>query len=131
RRPRDGNGRRQPHRHPARSAMTEISAHVPAAKHAIVTIITDNFIGLGATFLASLKKHMAAPEPFDLIVLTNRDYAPLSDDNRKLLSRIFGTVHFLEAPSDHLNETNTRRYDKHGTHIAADVDARVPAKRAV
>lgn len=80
----------------------------PQRKHAIVSIISDNVIGLGATFVASLHEALPPNHKIDLILLTNEKSVPLSLENRLLILKIYPNTIFMEVGSEFLTEENTK-----------------------
>ena len=102
------------------------------ARRAIVTTITDNFLGLGATFLHSLVKNLDKPQDYDVILMQDQNAAPLSAENRRLLTNIWPALKVLDIDtSGYLNEETVRRYDKNGVPTREGIDERVPSKKAV
>ncbi|MES2996855.1 MAG: glycosyltransferase [Verrucomicrobiota bacterium] len=79
-----------------------------ARRYAIVSMISDNVIGLGATFIASLRETLPQDIQIDLILFTHPTAVPLSQTNRTLISHIFPQVIFHEADASFLTEENTR-----------------------
>lgn len=102
------------------------------ARRAIVSTITDNFLGLGATFLHSLVTTLQNPELYDFILLQDESAAPLSAENRRLLTNICPRLVVLDIDtSGYLTEETVKRYDRDGNPTREGVDERVPSKKAV
>lgn len=97
---------------------------------AVVSCITDNFIGLGATFLASLMENGKLSADTSIVLLTDPVYAPLSQENRSLLTRICPRLQFLTPDTSFLGDDLTKRW-KEGRHVKAATDAELPNKRSV
>lgn len=102
----------------------------PVAPWAIVSCITDNFIALGGTFLASLLAADPGAADCDILLLTCPRYAPLGEANRALLRRIHPGIRFWEADTGFLSEETVRRWHA-GKVVKAGIDAALPGKRSV
>lgn len=99
-------------------------------KVAVVSCITDNFIGLGATFLASLMENGNLGKGVSVLLLTDPVYAPLSKENRKLLQRICPRVRFLTPDTSFLNEDLVKRWEG-GVVVKQHTDQALPSKKSV
>jgi lipopolysaccharide biosynthesis glycosyltransferase len=102
----------------------------PTARRAIVSCVTDNFIGLGAAFLQSLVASGSIPRRTDVLFFTHPLHAPLSEANRALLQRIHPPLRFRAVDAAFLQEDLTLRW-KGGQVVKRGVDARLPHKRSV
>jgi hypothetical protein len=100
--------------------------------YAIVTTVTDNFIGVGSVFLLSLQEQLANRDKVDVILAQSEEIAPLSQENRDLLSRLCPGLRILDIDTTaFLDDANMTRYDADGKAIGVRLDARVlPSKRA-
>lgn len=109
---------------------SEASGPSPVAKRAIVSCVTDNFIGLGAAFLQSLVAARSIPRRTDVLFLTHPVHAPLSAEHRLMLQRIYPPLRFCPVDAAFLHEDLTRRW-KGGQVVKQAVDAALPHKRSV
>lgn len=100
-------------------------------KRAIVSCITDNFIGLGAVFVASLVETKTLSEGTDLILLEDETYAHISDENKRLIERIWPQVMWRMVDSSFLNEDLIKRYNSKSEIVKADRDEKLKHKKAV
>lgn len=99
--------------------------------YAIVSTITDNFIGAGAVFLLSLNEKLANREEVDVILVQADGVAPLSPENRAALARLCPGLRFVDVDAAFLTPENMTRYDPQGNPVSVDVDTEVlPSKRA-
>lgn len=99
---------------------------------AIVSTVTDNYIGLGATFLLSLREKLKTFGEADVILLQDPGIAPLSDANRALLKTIVADLIVLDVgASAYLSEGTLVRYDKAGQANLQDLDEKLRFKKAV
>lgn len=99
-------------------------------RKAMVSCITDNFVGLGATFLASLVENGGLKKDVDIILLTDPIYAPLSSENRDMLRRICPKVRFVEPDTSFLSDDLVKRWEN-GVVIKANIDRSLPNKKSV
>ena len=99
-------------------------------RKAVVSCITDNFLGLGSTFLASLFENGHLGNDTDVVLLTDPVYAPLSNENRDILRRVSARVKFLEPDTSFLSDDLVRRW-RGGRQIKKGIDAELPNKRSV
>lgn len=101
-------------------------------RYAIVTTITDNFVGLGAAFLLSLHEQLANRDEVDVILVQSKDVAPLNTRNRKLLQRLYPGLRVIRVDTaSFLNAANMRRYDKEGKPTSIRRDrVELPSKKA-
>ncbi len=97
----------------------------PRSKTLIVTIVTDNFLTLGMVWLAALKKNTPNLDDFDVVMLHDDTYAPLSKANRDRLRFVYGNVIFHSPGSDFLSDEIIAA--RPGVKTA---DAKVPSKKA-
>lgn len=97
---------------------------------AIVSCITDNFIGLGAAFLQSLVETGSIPKGCDVVLLTCPVYAPLSEENRARLRAILPGLVFETVETGFLSDDLVRRWVG-GKVVKANIDAGLPGKRSV
>jgi hypothetical protein len=102
----------------------------PGPRHAIFSCITDNFIGLGATFIASLVQSQSIPAGSEVVLLTDPVYAPLSDESRVLLTAILPSLRFHSPDCSFLNEDLVKRWQD-GTIVKENIDKRLPNKKSV
>ncbi len=105
-------------------------ATIPAPRQAVVSCITDNFIGLGATFLASLMENGALKRNVDIVMLTDPTYAPLSEANRAMLRGLCPKVRFVEPDTSFLSVDLVKRWEN-GVVIKQNIDQSLPNKRSV
>ena len=95
-------------------------------RDAIVTIISDNFFGLGGVLVASLAKQIDfAGKDLDFCILTDDRFAPLSARNQAIVARLLPQTRFLPISSDFVTEERTRPAAGVKTH-----DERLPHKAA-
>lgn len=101
-------------------------------RYAIVSTITDNFVGLGAVFLLSLHEVLAIRDEVDVILLQSPDVAPLSAENRALLASTCPGLKFIDIDtSSFLTKENMTRYDKQGNPRSLKRDKyELPSKKA-
>lgn len=97
---------------------------------AVVSCITNNFIGLGATFIASLMENGKLSPDTHIILLTDPVYAPLSDENRAALLAICGRIKFISPDTSFLNDDLVKRWEN-GKLVKQGIDAELPNKRSV
>jgi hypothetical protein len=95
---------------------------------AIVTTITDNFVGLGSAFLLSLAEQVKSLKQVDVILVQAPEVAPLSEQNRRALAALCPGLHIVDVDvSGFLNDANMVRYDDQGR---ARSEAALPSKKA-
>lgn len=100
-------------------------------RFAIVTTITDNYIGLGATFLLSLKEQLKILDEADVILFQDPSIAPLSPENRRALRAILPDLAIVDVDFAAMVATGAlARYGKDGIPDT-ELDARLPLKKAV
>lgn len=122
-----------PLRWPATARVYEGDLTVDDPRHyAVVTTITDNFVGLGAAFLLSLHEQLAIRDQVDVILLQSPDVAPLSPENRALLAKVCPGLKVLDIDtSGFLNAANMARYNKEGRAVMVRRDRQdIPSKKA-
>lgn len=101
-------------------------------RYAVVTTITDNFIGMGAAFLLSLNERLARRDEVDVILLQSPGVAPLSLENGIALEELCPGLKIIDIDtSSFLTAANMTRYDKEGrpTSVRRDRD-QLPSKKA-
>ncbi|MBW9090826.1 hypothetical protein JNB91_23730 [Rhizobium wenxiniae] len=101
-------------------------------RRAVVTCITDNFITLGAVFIASLVENGNLPktDEVDVVVISDPKFAPLSDDNKDTLFSILPKIRFIEPDTSYLSDDLVKRWDN-GVVIKQVTDAELPSKKSV
>lgn len=103
-----------------------------SARFAIATTITDNYLGLGATFLLSLKEKLELFSEIDVILIQDPRIAPLSQANRALIRAIVPKLVVLDVDaSDWLAGDMLKRYDSQGRETRGKIDGRLRFKKAV
>lgn len=99
-------------------------------RRAIVSCITDNFLGLGAVFLRSLVETGSIPADTSVVLLSCPTYAPLSEHSRDFLSTILPGLRVDQVDTGYLSEDLVRRW--HGGQVVSeDTDAALPGKKSV
>jgi lipopolysaccharide biosynthesis glycosyltransferase len=97
---------------------------------AIVSCVTDNFIGLGAVWLASLVETKSIPKDCEVVLLTDTIYAPLSEKNRMVLREIYPKVQFHDLDTSFLSDDLVKRWTE-GKQVKEKIDSSLPGKRSV
>ncbi|GLK77140.1 hypothetical protein GCM10008171_23940 [Methylopila jiangsuensis] len=101
-------------------------------RYAVVTTITDNFIGMGAAFLLSLHERLGRRDEVDVILLQSPGVAPLSLENGIALQELCPGLKIIEVDtSSFLTAANMTRYDKEGRPMSRRRDHyELPSKKA-
>lgn len=103
-----------------------------SARFAIATTITDNYLGLGATFLLSLKEKLKLFPEIDVVLIQEPRIAPLSQANRAILGAIVPKLVVLDVDaSGWLTDDMLRRYDGQGRETGREIDDNLRFKKAV
>ena len=99
--------------------------------YAIVSTVTDNFVGVGSAFLLSLHERLARRDRVDVILVQADRVAPLSAENRAALARLCPGLRIVDVDASFLTAENMTRYDHRGRPIGVTLDTQVlPSKRA-